>query len=115
MDTGTGSVACVGFFYLSFNLLFSGVTVKVEGDRKRKLSEVSVASDAANTSQTEVKKEKKKKKKDKKEKEGEGADTTANSAMDSTMDVSCKLHTVSVRYGHAVVSFWIQLFDQLLS
>ncbi len=69
--------------------MFSGVTVKTEGDRKRKLSEVSVASDAANNSQTEVKKEKKKKKKDKKEKEGGEADTTANSAMDSTMDVSC--------------------------
>jgi hypothetical protein len=91
MGTGTGSVVCDGFCYLSFTLLFSGVTVKTEGDRKRKLSEVSVASDAANTSQTEVKKEKKKKKKDKKEKEkeSEGVDTTANAAMDSTMDVSC--------------------------
>ncbi len=78
------------------------MTVKTEGDRKRKLSEVSVASDAANTSQTEVKKEKKKKKKDKKEKESEGADTTANSAMDSTMDVSCQLYT---SFGYRYTTF----------
>jgi preprotein translocase subunit SecF len=63
---------------------FSSAPVKTE-DRKRKLSEASVGSDAVNTSQSEVKKEKKKKKKDKKEKNGE--DTTMNSTMETTMDV----------------------------